>query len=86
MVGILLCGISQLVIDVGSSLLALGELDEKEGEAGVVEEFLLRFLGVLVHGVSDHLEVDRGALDHLLDIFLLEVVAEHNGQDSRGKL
>ena len=67
-------------------MLALGELDEEEGEAGVIEELLLRFLGVLVHGVSDHLEVDRGALDHLLDIFLLEVVAEHNGQDSRGKL
>ena len=67
-------------------MLALSELDKEEGKAGVVEELLLGFLGVLVHGVSDHLEVDRGALDHLLDIFLLEVVAEHNGQDSRGKL
>ena len=67
-------------------MLALCELNEEEGEAGVVEELLLCFLGVLVHGVSDHLEVDRGALDHLFDIFLLKVVAKHNGQDSRGKL
>lgn len=67
-------------------MLALGELDEKEGETGVVEELLLRFLGVLVHGVSDHLEVDGSTLDHLFDIFLLEVVAEHDAQDGGGEL
>ena len=62
-------------------MLALGELDEKVSEAGVAEEPLLSFLGVLVHSVSDHLEVDRSSLDHFLDILLLEVVAQNDGED-----
>ena len=78
--------ISKLIFNVRSTLLTSREHDEEVSEASVAEEPLLCLLGVLVHGVSDHLEVDRGALDHLFDIFLLKVVAKHNGQDSRGKL
>lgn len=62
-------------------MLTLSELDEKVSEAGIIEEPLLSFLGVLVHGVSDHHKIDGSSLDHLLDILLLEVVAQNDGKD-----
>lgn len=62
-------------------MLAFSELDEKVSEARIAKEPLLSFLGVLVHSVSDHLEVDRSSLDHLLDIFLLEVMAQNDRKD-----
>lgn len=34
-----------------------GEFDEEEGHAGVGEESLFRLLAVLVHGVSDQVEI-----------------------------
>ena len=78
--------ISKLIFNVRSTLLTSREHDEEVSEASVAEEPLLCLLGVLVHGVSDHLEVDGSTLDHLLDIFLLEVVAEHDAQDGGGEL
>ena len=80
LINFLLSRISKLVFDVRSTLLALGKLNEEVGEASVGEEPLLGFLGVLVHGVSDHLEVNRSAGNHLLDIFLLEVMAQNDRQ------
>jgi hypothetical protein len=50
--------ISKLILNVRSTFLTSGKLDEEVGEASVAEEPLLGFLGVLVHGVSHHLEVD----------------------------
>lgn len=78
--------ISKLIFNVRSALLTSREHDEEVSEASVAEEPLLCLLGVLVHGVSDHLEVDGSTLDHLLDIFLLEVVAEHDAQHGGGEL
>lgn len=78
----ILFSICQLVLDVRLSLLAFSELDEEVSEASVAEEPLLGFLRVLVHGISDHDEVNRSARDHLLDIFFLEVVTQNDGQDS----
>jgi len=72
----ILSRISKLVLDVGFSLLTLSELDEKVSKAWVGEEPLFGFLGVLVHGISYHLEVYRSSLDHFLDIFFLEVMAQ----------
>lgn len=76
---LVLSRISELLLDIESSLLAFGELDEEVGEARVGEEPLLGLLGVLVHGVSDHLEVNASSLDHLLDILFLEMVAQDDG-------
>jgi hypothetical protein len=70
--------ISKLVFNVRSTFLTSRKFDEEVGKASVAEEPLLGFLGVLVHGVSDHLEVDRSSSNHLLDILLLEVVAQNN--------
>ena len=52
----------------------------------MTEEPLLGFFWVLVHGISDHDEVDGSARDHLLDIFFLEVVTQNDGQDSWSEL
>jgi hypothetical protein len=82
LINFLLSRISKLVFDVGSTLLALGKLDEEVSEASVGEEPLLGFLGVLVHGVSDHLEDNRSTGNHLLDILLLEVMAQNDRQHS----
>ena len=54
----ILSRISKLVFDILFSLLTLGELDEKVSKAWVSEEPLLGFLGVFVHGISYHLEVN----------------------------
>lgn len=78
----ILSRICQLVLDVRPALLALSELDEEVSEASIAEEPLLGFLRVLVHGISDHDEVDGSATHHLLDIFLLEMVTQNDGQDS----
>jgi len=75
----ILSRISKLVLDVGFSLLTLSELDEKVSKAWVGEEPLFGFLGVLVHGISYHLEVNRSSLNHFLDIFFLEVMAQNDG-------
>jgi hypothetical protein len=82
----ILSRISKLVLNVHFTLFTLGELNEKVGEARVAEESLFGFLGVLVHGISYHLEVNRSSLNHFLDIFFLEVMAENDGEDSRCEL
>jgi len=80
LINFLLSRISKLVLNVQFSLLTLSELNEKVGEAWVGEESLFSFLGVLVHGVSYHLEIDRSSLHHFLDIFFLEMVAQNDGE------
>lgn len=65
-------------VDVVFALLRLCELDKEVREAWVCEISFLGLLAVLVHGVSYHLEVNSSALDHFLNIFFLEVVAQHD--------
>jgi hypothetical protein len=77
---LVLSRISKLILNVRSTFLTSGKLDEEVGEASVAEEPLLGFLGVLVHGVSYHLEIDRSSLHHFLDIFFLEMVAQNDGE------
>lgn len=74
----ILSRISKFAFDVILTLLALSELDEEVSEAWICEITFLSLLAVLIHGVSDHLEVNSSALDHLPDILLLEVVGQHD--------
>lgn len=82
----ILSRISKLVLNVKFSLLTLSELDEKVGEAWVTEESLLGFLGVFVHCVSYHLEIDWSSLNHFFDVFLLEVMRQNDGKDGWSEL
>ena len=74
----ILSRISKFALDVIFTLFTLGELDKEVSKAWIREITLLGLLAVLVHGVSHHLEVNSCALDHFLDILLLEVVTKHN--------
>ena len=75
----ILSRISEFALDIVLTLLALSELDEEVSETWVCEITFLGLLAVLVHGVSDHLEVNSCALDHFPDIFFLEVMAQNDG-------
>ena len=77
----ILSRISKFALDVVLTLLALSELNEEVSEAWVCEITFLGLLAILVHGVSDHHKIDGSSLDHLLDILLLEVVAQNDGKD-----
>lgn len=70
----ILSRISKLALDVVPSLFALDELNEEVSEAWIGKITFLGLLGVLVHGVSHHLEVYSSALDHFFDILFLEMV------------
>lgn len=72
----------QFFADVILSFVAGGKLNEKESHARILEVSFLSFLAVLVHCVSHELEVDMTPTDHLLDVFLLKVVTQHNREDS----
>ena len=81
----ILSRISKFALDVVLTLLALSELDEEVSEAWVCEITFLGLLAVLVHGVSDHLEVNGCALDHFPDVLFLEMVRKNDREDSRGE-
>lgn len=70
----ILSRISKFALDVVLTLLALSELDEEVCEAWVCEITFLGLLAVLVHGVSDHLEVNGCPLDHFPYVLFLEMV------------
>lgn len=68
----------QLSSDIILSFLAGGKLDEEEGDAWVFEESLLGLLAVLVHGLSDELEINRSAFGHFFDIAFLKVMTQND--------
>jgi hypothetical protein len=70
----ILFSLCQLIGDVVLAFVTASELNKEVSHTWVGEEALLGLLAVLIHGVSHDLEVDRGAVDHLLDILLLEVM------------
>lgn len=70
----ILSSFCQFIGDVILAFLTASELDEEVSHAWVGEESLLSLLAVLIHGVSDDLEVHRCAIYHLLNVLLLEVM------------
>jgi hypothetical protein len=77
----ILFSFSQFIGNVVLAFITASELDEEVSHTWVSEESLLSFLAVLIHGVSYNLEVNWGAVDHLLDVILLEVMTQNNRKD-----
>ena len=68
----------QFFFYVGLAFLAGGKLNEKVSHARILEKSLFSLLAVFVHCVSYKLEVNGASADHLLDVLLLEVMAEND--------
>jgi hypothetical protein len=64
----------------------LSKLYEEKCCTWILEVFFFRFFTVLVHGVSDQLEVNECSFGHFLDVNLLEVMTEYNTQNIRRHL
>ena len=68
-------------MDVLLPLLAGGELDEEVSEAWVAKKSFFGFFAVLIHSISNQIEIHQSALDDIFDIFFLEVVTQNDGQE-----
>lgn len=65
---------------------ALRKFDEEVGHARILEEPIFSLFAVLVHGLPDKLEVNLGSLNHTLNVSLLVMMTQNDGEYTRGEL